>query len=33
MQTFTAEEEIILPDDTPSNPDIFDEDSATFEGF
>lgn len=33
MQTFTAEEEIILPDDTPPNPDIFDEDSETFESF
>ena len=33
MKTFTAEEEIILPDDTPPNPDIFDEETETFEGF
>lgn len=33
MKTFTAEEEIILPDDTTPDTDIFDEDSETFESF
>ena len=33
MKIFTAEEEIILPDDTTPDTDIFDEDSETFESF
>ena len=33
MKTFMAEEEIILPDDTTPDTDIFDEDSETFESF
>lgn len=33
MKHFTAEEEIILPEDTAPNTNIFDEDSDTFESF